>query len=219
MELPGALSLYCRESGRTTPLLDPTLRSTMRSKIFILSLLSIALLAAMGCARRQKATTAPEAAPPAAIAETVPAPGLGPEAPAAPAPEPDPLAGDLASVNEYLRRQGLLADVYFDYDRASLTDQGREQLARSAEVLRRYPQFLVTLEGHCDDRGTPEYNLALGEKRAFTARDYLTSLGVTEERLHTVSYGEERPVCSDSDETCWRLNRRAHPVVTGRSGG
>lgn len=191
----------------------------MRSKIFTLSLLSIALLTAVGCARRQKATTAPEAAPPAAVAETAPTPAPMPEAPAAPAEEPDPLGGDLASVNEYLRKQGLLADVYFDYDRASLTEQGREQLARSAEILRRYPQFLVTFEGHCDERGTPEYNLALGERRAFTARDYLESLGVDEGRLRTMSYGEERPVCSDSAEPCWRQNRRAHPVVTGRAGG
>lgn len=191
----------------------------MRSKIFILSLLSFVLLAAMGCARRQKVATAPDTIPPAAVAETAPAPEPGPEAPAAPAAEPDPLDGDLATVNEYLRRQGLLADVYFDYDRASLTEQSREQLARSAEILRRYPQLLVTLEGHCDDRGTPEYNLALGEKRAFTTRDYLTSLGIDEGRLHTMSYGEERPVCTDSAETCWRQNRRAHPMVTGRSGG
>jgi peptidoglycan-associated lipoprotein len=191
----------------------------MRSKIFTLSLLSIALLTAVGCARRQKVTTAPDTTPPPAVAETAPAPAPMPEAPAEPAPEPDPLGGDLASVNEYLRGQGLLADVYFDYDRASLTEQAREQLARSAELLRQYPQFLVTLEGHCDDRGTPEYNLALGERRAFTARDYLTSLGIDEGRLRTISYGEERPVCSDSAETCWRQNRRAHPMVTGRSGG
>jgi peptidoglycan-associated lipoprotein len=191
----------------------------MRSKIFTLSLLSIALLTTVGCARRQKVTTTPEAAPPAAVAETAPAPAPMPEAPAEPAPEPDPLGGDLASVNEHLRRQGLLADVYFDYDRASLTEQAREHLARSAELLRQYPQFLVTLEGHCDDRGTPEYNLALGERRAFTARDYLTSLGIDEGRLRTISYGEERPVCSNSAETCWRQNRRAHPMVTGRSGG
>lgn len=191
----------------------------MRSKIFILSLLSIALLATVGCARRQKATTAPEAAPPPVIAETTPAPEPSPEAPAAPAAEPDPLGGNLASVNEYLRRQGLLADVYFDYDQARLTDQAREDLARSAEFLRQYPQFLVTLEGHCDERGTPEYNLALGERRAFIARDYLRSLGIDEGRLRTISYGEERPVCSDSAETCWRQNRRAHPMVTGRSGG
>lgn len=191
----------------------------MHSRIFVLSLLSIVLLAASGCARRQKATTAPEAAPPQAVAEAAPAPEPRPAAPAAPAAEPDPLSGDLASVNEYLRRQGLLADIYFAYDQASLTEEAREQLARSAEVLRQHPQFQVTFEGHCDERGTPEYNLALGERRAFIARDYVKSLGVDEGRLRTISYGEERPVCSDSAETCWRQNRRAHPMVTGRSGG
>lgn len=190
----------------------------MRSRIFVLSLLSITFLT-LGCARRQKVATAPDIAPPPAISETAPAPEPAPEAPAEPAAEPDPLSGDLASVNEYLRRQGLLGDAYFDYDRASLTDQGREQLARNAEFLRQYPQFLVTLEGHCDERGTPEYNLALGERRAFSAREYLTSLGIDEGRLRTMSFGKERPVCSDPAETCWSQNRRAHPVVTGRSSG
>lgn len=82
-----------------------------------------------------------------------------------------------------------------------------------------HSRFLVTLEGHCDDRGTPEYNLALGERRAVTARQYLSALGVDTGRLRTLTYGEERPVCTDSDEGCWGQNRRAHPVVTGRSGG
>jgi peptidoglycan-associated lipoprotein len=216
MDLLPTLSLYSRKTGRTTPF--PVHKGVaMRSRTIVISLLSIALLTAGGCAHRKKATTAPEAAPPPALAEAAP-PEPMMEAPAAPAPEIDPLAGDLASVNEYLRRQGLLGDAYFDYDRASLTDQGREQLARNAQFLKQYPQFLVTLEGHCDDRGTPEYNLALGERRAFTARDYLTSLGLDQGRLRTMSYGKERPVCDDAAESCWSQNRRAHPVVTGRSG-
>jgi peptidoglycan-associated lipoprotein len=191
----------------------------MRSRVFLSLFLLIALLAAVGCSHRKKATTAPEATPPVR-AETIPAPPASvPEAPAEPAVAADPLSGDLASVNEYLRRQGLLADVYFDYDQAQLTEPTREQLARDAQFLRQSPQFLVTLEGHCDDRGTPEYNLALGERRASTARDYLTSLGVDGTRLHTISYGEERPVCSDATEACRSQNRRVHPVVTGRSGG
>lgn len=191
----------------------------MHSRFLILSFLSIALLATSGCARQKKATTAPEAAPPPAIAETTPDPEPAPAAPAAPAAEADPLSGDLATVNEYLRRQGLLGDIYFDYDRASLTDRGRDQLTRNAELLRQHPQFLLTLEGHCDERGTPEYNLALGERRAYSVRDFLSALGVEGSRLRTISYGEERPVCVDSDESCWSQNRRAHPVITGRIGG
>jgi peptidoglycan-associated lipoprotein len=191
----------------------------MRSKTFTLMFLLLALWTAVGCTHRKKATTAPEATPPVRAEATSPPPEPMPEAAPEPAVATDPLSGDLASVNEYLRRQGLLADVYFDYDQAQLTEPTREQLARDAQFLRQSPQLLVTLEGHCDDRGTPEYNLALGERRASTARDYLTSLGVDGGRLHTISYGEERPVCSDATEACRSQNRRAHPVVTGRSGG
>lgn len=188
----------------------------MRSRALVLSLLSLTLLTTIGCGRK-KVTTAPEAAPPpAAIADTTPVMPAAP--PAAPDADPveDPLSGDLASLNEYLRRQGF-GDTYFAYDRAELTEPAREQLARNAQLLRQYPQLQVTLEGHCDDRGTPEYNLALGERRAFSVRDYLTALGVGEGRLRTISYGEERPVCTETDESCLSQNRRAHMVITGRA--
>ena len=78
-------------------------------------------------------------------------------------------------------------------------------------------QFMVTIEGHADERGTNEYNLALGERRANAVSDYLGSLGVAGDRLRTISYGEERPVCTESDESCWSQNRRAHMVITGRA--
>lgn len=185
----------------------------------ILCILS-ALLVLGGCNRKNKVTTAPEAAP--ETAGIVSAPASRPEAAEpepAPAPEPDPLSGDLDSVNEYLRRQGLLGDVYFRYDEASLSAEARERLAQNARFLTQNPQFRVTLEGHCDERGTSEYNLALGERRAASVRDYLVSLGVASGQLSTISYGKERPACTEEDESCWRLNRRAHPVVTGRSGG
>jgi peptidoglycan-associated lipoprotein len=187
--------------------------------LLILCILS-ALLVLGGCARKKKVTTAPDA-----IAETTesrPAPTGAMDSPgpaAAPASDSDPLAGDLDSVNEYLRRQGLLGDAYFLYDEADLSAETREQLARNATFLNQYPQFRVTVEGHCDERGTSEYNLALGERRAASVRDYLVSLGVPSNRLSTITYGKERPVCADEDESCWKLNRRAHHVVTGRSGG
>ena len=130
---------------------------------------------------------------------------------------PDPLAGDIAAVNEYLAANGLLGDVYFDFDRSDLREDSRARLARNAEWLRAHPEFEVTLEGHCDERGTNEYNLALGERRAAAAKDYLTSLGVAASRLRTLSYGEERPQCAGSDESCWSRNRRAHFLVTGRT--
>lgn len=193
----------------------------MRSmRLLAILLLAVGLTAAVGCGRKKKAQTASDVAAPAVSETPAPAPAPAPvPEPAPPAPEPDPLSGDLDSVNEYLRRQGLLGDVYFDYDRADLSSETRDRLARNARFLTEHPQFRLTIEGHCDERGTSEYNLALGERRAAAVRQYLSSLGVSADRLATISYGKERPVCSEEDESCWRLNRRAHHVVTGRAGG
>lgn len=130
----------------------------------------------------------------------------------------DPLlSSDLQVVNDELRRRGFAADIYFNYDEASLSDEARQRLARNADLLRGQPNFTLTIEGHCDERGTNEYNLALGERRANAARDYLSSLGVGGDRMRTISYGEERPACTESDESCWSQNRRGHMVITGRS--
>jgi peptidoglycan-associated lipoprotein len=130
----------------------------------------------------------------------------------------DPLRDpDLAKLNDYIWKQGLLGDVYFDFDKADLTDAARERLARNGEFLRTHPEYEVTVEGHCDERGTNEYNLALGDRRASAARDYMGSLGLNAARLRTISYGEERPLCSVSAESCWSQNRRAHFVVTARA--
>ena len=101
-----------------------------------------------------------------------------------------------------------MKDVYFDFDRYNLDNDDRATLRASAEWLKRNPSARVQLEGHSDERGTSEYNLALGAKRAQAAKDYLVSLGVSENRLSTVSYGEEIPVCQDAMESCWQKNRR-----------
>lgn len=131
--------------------------------------------------------------------------------------EVDPLAStDLQVVNQELQRRGFSPDVYFNYDEASLSDDTRAKLARNADLLKA-TQLLVTIEGHADERGTNEYNLALGDRRANAVRDYLTSLGVDAGRLRTLSYGEERPVCTEVDESCWSQNRRGHMVITGRA--
>jgi peptidoglycan-associated lipoprotein len=156
-----------------------------------------------------------------------------PTAPAAPATDvPEPVApavndqvedrllsADLQVVNDELRRRGFAADVYFQYDEATLSDETRDRLSKNADLLKGAPQLVLIIEGHADERGTNEYNLALGERRANAAKDYLTSLGVADGRLRTLSYGEERPVCTESEESCWAQNRRAHMVVTGRSNG
>lgn len=103
--------------------------------------------------------------------------------------------------------------VFFDTDKSSLSDEARATLQRQAAWMQLYPNLTFTLEGHADERGTREYNLALGGRRANSAKDYLVSLGIDGGRLNTVSYGKERPVCLDSNEGCWAQNRRAVTVV------
>ena len=106
-----------------------------------------------------------------------------------------------------------LKDVLFDFDRYDLSADARAVLRANAEWLKANPAVRVEIEGHCDERGTNEYNLALGAKRAQAAREYLATLGVASERLSTTSYGEEIPLCKDSNESCWKQNRRARFVV------
>ena len=130
---------------------------------------------------------------------------------------PDPWAEDLQTVTNTAREQGLIGDVYYAFDQYDLSAESRDRLAKNARFMQEHPEFIFTIEGHADERGTNEYNLALGDRRASAARDYLVSLGIDEARLRTVSYGEERPFCSQSDESCWQQNRRAHFLVTGRA--
>ena len=106
-----------------------------------------------------------------------------------------------------------MKDVYFDFDRYDLSADARTILRSNAEWLKNNSGARVEIEGHCDDRGTNEYNLALGAKRAQSAREYLATLGVAGERLSTISYGEEIPVCNEQTEGCWRQNRRARFVI------
>jgi peptidoglycan-associated lipoprotein len=106
-----------------------------------------------------------------------------------------------------------LKDIYFDYDRFDLRADARETLRTNAGWMKTNPSARVEIEGHCDDRGTNEYNLALGAKRAQSAKDYLTTLGIGADRLSTISYGEEIPVCKEQNESCWRQNRRARFVI------
>ena len=111
---------------------------------------------------------------------------------------------------------GALKDVYFGFDRADLGPEARDALQGNSDWIRRNPGVSIEIEGHADNRGTTEYNLALGARRAQAVKDYLVTLGNAPERLSTVSYGEELPVCGASSEECWSKNRRAHFVVRGQ---
>ena len=157
-----------------------------------------------------------------------PLPPPPPVAPAVPPPAPPPSSGDVVKQeDEYTRlsklssdeldRMGLLQEVHFDYDRADIREADRSVLAQNAETLKRLSFIKVTVEGHCDERGSVEYNLALGERRAKAAYDYLVQLGVPADRLKTVSYGKEVPLCTDASEACWARNRRAKFTVSGKT--
>jgi peptidoglycan-associated lipoprotein len=148
--------------------------------------------------------------------------GTRPPEPSPPAPEPvmppEPIASDSVASRSLddLNRASPLQPAYFDYDSSDLTDAARTALNGDAAVLKRYPTWVVTIEGHCDERGTKEYNLALGERRAVNARTYLISLGLDANRLRTVSYGSEFPFDPGHDESAWSKNRRAHFVITAK---
>jgi peptidoglycan-associated lipoprotein len=151
-----------------------------------------------------------------------------PVAPATPPPAPEPPPSrEIAPVeDEYARmrrmatdeieRMGLLSEIHFDLDSADIREADRPLLTKNADALKKFDFLRVTIEGHADERGTVEYNLALGERRAKAAQDYLVSLGVPADRLKTVSYGKEVPLCQQSSEDCWARNRRDHFAVTGK---
>jgi peptidoglycan-associated lipoprotein len=151
-------------------------------------------------------TAAPPPAPPTPVPDTTPIP-----------PEPtvptDPLAaGDLDVIN----KNSPFQPVYYALDSFEVDGAAQQALNANAGILKKYPTWVITIEGHCDERGTAEYNLALGEKRALAAKTYLVSLGVPADRLRTVSYGKEFPFDPGHDEAAWSKNRRAHFVVTSK---
>jgi peptidoglycan-associated lipoprotein len=197
----------------------------MSRKWMIWTVVPALLVFLVGCPKKKPAT------PPADLnveTTTVPAPPpappvkgteiVQPVAPEVKDQTEDPLLSqDMQVVNSELQRRGFSPDVYFDYDESNLSDDTREKLSRNADLLKSNAQFSVTVEGHADSRGTSEYNLALGERRANAVKDYLKSLGVADTRMRTISYGKERPVCTEEVESCWSQNRRAHMVITGRS--
>ena len=119
----------------------------------------------------------------------------------------------IVELNEEAARRGFHADVYFEFDKSTLTAETQQKLSENARFLQDNPNLSFTIEGHCDERGTNKYNLALGDRRANTAGDFLTAEGVSKPRYRTISYGEERPVCTQSTEACWARNRRAYFVL------
>jgi peptidoglycan-associated lipoprotein len=128
-------------------------------------------------------------------------------------PAPAAAAPRQPSLEELFTKE--VQDAFFDYDKAGIRDDARSALAKTAEFLRSYPQVAVVIEGHCDERGSTEYNVALGDRRDDAAKEFLLSQGIAGDRIQTVSYGKERPFCTQSNEACWQQNRRAHFRMAG----
>lgn len=191
----------------------------MRRRAFLLILLSVFVVTATSCRSRRKVPP-PQPAPPVSSA---PAPQ-----PAVSVPTPDRdfvptepdtrdvLSEDILEANRVARERGWIRDAFFAFDGSTLDHDAQEALRQSATWLRQNPEFRIRIEGHCDERGTEQYNLALGDRRADTAASYLATLGVDRSRITIVSYGEARPFEEGSNEAAWAQNRRAHLVLAGR---
>jgi peptidoglycan-associated lipoprotein len=179
--------------------------------------LSISLIAG-ACAKKK-----PEPPP---AAPTTPAPAADTKPTPPPPPPPPPPAATPAAPTEDeifakktlddLNREKPLADVFFAYDSNELSEAARATLQKNLQYLNRWKTTKILIEGHADSRGTNEYNLALGERRSDAVRDYLVSLGLTEDRVQIVSKGEEQPACREETESCWQQNRRGAFVFTAK---
>lgn len=190
----------------------------MRTRAFFLVLLSIFVLATASC-RSRKAAPPPVTTPPVVTETAEPEPAVSvpsPEPEFQAPPDPNVLSEDIVEANRQARDRGWIRDAFFAFDASTLDADAQAALQQSATWLRSRPEFRIRIEGHCDERGTEQYNLALGDRRAETAAAYLVTLGVDRSRIETVSYGEERPFETGSNEAAWAQNRRAHLVLAGR---
>ncbi len=183
-------------------------------------LIAVAAMTTAAACHKKAPPVARPAPPPTATATTAPSrPPTPPEPVAEPTVvPPEPVRDDAissASLDD-LNKSSPLKPVYFELDSSDLSPVAQKALDENAALLKRYASWAVTVEGHCDERGTAEYNLALGERRAIAARAYLVSLGISADRLRTVSYGKEFPFDPGHDESAFAKNRRAHFVITAK---
>jgi peptidoglycan-associated lipoprotein len=184
----------------------------------VIGLFAMVMLAATGC-RRQAPAQTPAPPPPPQAAVVTPPPAPKPPPPPAPAPKPAPLTEEQLFAQkslDQLNAERPLADVFFDYDQSGIRDDGRGPLQKNADWLKRWTSTQITVEGHADARGSSEYNLALGSRRATAVRDYLVNLGIPGNRITVVSKGKEQPFCTAESEDCWQQNRRGHFIITAK---
>jgi peptidoglycan-associated lipoprotein len=187
--------------------------------MLVVALVMTIVMTATACGKK-KAPIARPTAPPPPIADTAPGRPAPPEAvrDATIVPQEPVLRDEAVSSGSLddLNRSSPLRPVFFELDSSDLSAEGQRVLDGNAAVLKQHATWTITIEGHCDERGSAEYNLALGERRALSARAYLISLGLPADRLRTVSYGKEFPFDPGHDESAYAKNRRAHFVITAK---
>jgi peptidoglycan-associated lipoprotein len=191
----------------------------MRQRYFLFVAALMALMVVSACGKKKPPVARPTTPP----APSSSSPGGRPPAPPEPVNEAvpvpaEPIASDTLSATDIdtINKNSPFQPVFFALDQDEIDTTGQQTLNHNAELMKKYSTWIITIEGHADERGTAEYNLALGERRALAARNYLVSLGIPADRLRTVSYGKEFPFEPGHDEASWSKNRRAHFVVTSK---
>lgn len=198
------------------------MNQAQKRTLIVISAISIFSAA---CAKKSVAVAPPPPPQPVATHATAPKPATPPvhtattRPPAATAPAPRyPNAATRARIDQLLAR---IEDAYFDYDKATLRSDALKALQADSielrDILKDYPDYKLTIQGHCDERGSAEYNVALGDRRAGAAKEYLVQVGIPSAQLNVVSYGKERPLCQEHDEACWQRNRRIHIVAMAQA--
>ncbi len=193
-----------------------------RLRVFVPVLALAAAITVAGCHKKVAALAPPPPVPPPAPAAPAPPPPPAP-LPAAPraaqAPPPRPLTEEeifaRKSLDE-LNAERPLTDAYFDYNQSSVRADAQPALQKDADWMKKWTSTQVTIEGHCDERGSAGYNLGLGSRRATAVKDYLVNLGIPATRITIVSKGKEAPVCNDKNESCYQQNRRGHFIITAK---
>jgi peptidoglycan-associated lipoprotein len=178
-----------------------------RLNLAVMLILFAAFVFVSGCHKNVASTPAVSRPPEPAPASPAPPPAAASTAKSAETPRPAPAP----SLDELFRQN--VRDAFFDYNKSDIRSDAKSALLSDAEFLRSHPEVRFNIEGHCDERGSEEYNLGLGDRRAAAAKRYLVSLGIADSRIQTTSYGKEHPFCSEHDESCWQENRRGHMTM------
>ena len=189
----------------------------VRRHVSIIALSAALAIAVAGCHKKVPAAAPMPPPPPPPTAPATPPPPPPPPPAAAPAPRPLTEEEIFARKSvDQLNAEHVLDDVFFELDKSEVRDEARPTLQKDADWLKKWGSVRITIEGHCDSRGSAEYNLGLGNRRATAVKSYLVNLGVPDSRVTVVSKGKEQPFCNEENESCWSQNRRGHFVITAK---